>query len=137
MTLPLAVSVSTNVSVDGGGDGEGGGGEGDGGGGLGDGGGGLGDGDGGCDGEGGVEGGEGGEALGQVPEPQLEPYPAEVKAEVPAHAQRMSSWLASERESALCQVETRAEDLGWEAGVWQATAFSVQGRALLQMWGGA
>jgi len=97
-------------------------------------------------GEGAGEGGEGGEVSvsrrrarrsSQVPEPQLEPWPAEAKAEVPAHAQRMSSLLASEREFALCRVETRVDDVGREAGGWQATASSVQGRARLHMWGTA
>ena len=37
---------------------------------------------------------------GQVPGAQLEPKPAEAKAEVPAHAQRMSSLLAADKEDA-------------------------------------
>ena len=67
-------------------------------------------------GEGAGEGGEGGEVSvsrrrarrsSQVPEPQLEPWPAEAKAAVPAHAQRMSSLLAADKEFAPCRVERR------------------------------
>ena len=74
----------------GGGEGHGGGGEGRGGGGEG----------GGCGGL----GGKGGGAGGQLPGPQLESWPALVKTEVPAHAQRMSSLLASDKEDAPCRV---------------------------------
>ena len=49
---------------------------------------------------------------GQVPGPQLEPYPAEAKAVVPAHAQRMSSLLVLDREFASCRVERRAYGAG-------------------------
>ena len=45
----------------------------------------------------------------QLPGPQLEP---EGKAEVPAHAQRMSSLLAGDKEDALCRVEREACDVG-------------------------
>eukprot|EP00964_Phaeocystis_antarctica_P094001 scaffold60773_cov44-Phaeocystis_antarctica.AAC.4 len=55
---------------------------------------------------------------GQVPGPQLEPYPAEAKAEVPAHAQRMSSLLVLDRECVSCRVARRAyaagRGSGWE-----------------------
>ena len=50
-------------------------------------------------GGGGDDGGAGSDE-GQAPEPQLGPYPAEAKAEVPAHAQRMSSLLAADKEFA-------------------------------------
>ena len=76
----------------------GGGSEGDGGGG--DGGGGEGDGG---NGDGGGEG--------QLPGPQLEPWPAEVKAEVPAHAQRMSRLLAADK-GAPCRVGRRVYEAG-------------------------
>ena len=73
---------------------------------------------------------------GQVPGPQLEPYPAEAKAEVPAHAQRMSSLFVLDREFAFCRVEGRAYGAGQGVGHGGAGgggldggARSVQGRA--------
>ena len=73
---------------------------------------------------------------GQVPGPHLEPYPAEAKAAVPAHAQRMSHLLASDKEFACCRVAWRAYGAGRRAG-WGAggggldsRARSVQGRRL-------
>jgi hypothetical protein len=54
---------------------------------------------------------------GQVPEPQPEPWPAERKAELPTHAQRMSSLFASDKEFADCRVEGRGTcDAGRGAG---------------------
>ena len=77
----------------------------EGGGGLGggsgsEGGGGEGGGSGSSGGVGGGGDGDGGE--GQLPGPQLESYSAEAKAEVPTHAQRMSSLLASDKEGVSC-----------------------------------
>eukprot|EP00964_Phaeocystis_antarctica_P096344 scaffold62657_cov64-Phaeocystis_antarctica.AAC.4 len=71
-----------------------------------EGGGGLGGGSGSEGGGGGGGDGDGGE--GQLPGPQLESYSAEAKAEVPAHAQRISSLLASDKEGVDCRVERRA-----------------------------
>ena len=53
---------------------------------------------------------------GQVPGPHLEPYPAEAKAEVPAHAQRMCSLLVLDREGVPCRVAGRAYGAGQGAG---------------------
>eukprot|EP00964_Phaeocystis_antarctica_P037198 scaffold21248_cov68-Phaeocystis_antarctica.AAC.2 len=101
----------------GGGGGDGGGGDGGGGegGGLGDGGCGLGDSGGGRgDGGAGGDGGDGGE--GQPPDPQ-ERKPALAKAELPAHAQRMSSLLAADKAPAPCRVEKRAMRCGERAAL--------------------
>ena len=43
----------------------------------------------------------------QLPGPQLEPWPAEAKAEFPAHAQRMSSLFAPDKEFAFCRESGR------------------------------
>ena len=94
--VQLGVKVHEAVGGDGGG-GDGGGGEGGGG----DGGGGGGD-----------AGGEG-----QLPGPQLEPWPAEAKAEVPSHAQRMSSLLASDRAFVPCRIERRSVRCGAKCGL--------------------
>ena len=40
-----------------------------------------------------------------------------VKAEVPAHAQRMSSLLASDKEGVSCRVERRAYKAGYRCGL--------------------
>ena len=93
--LPLAFSVSTTSSVEGGG---GGGGD-----------------EGGKGGEGGSKGGEGGEGehapkvaqFGSICAQRYalgaEPY-ASSKAVLPAHAQRMASMLSSDKASAFCPV---------------------------------
>ena len=87
--LPLAFSVSTTSSVEGGG---GGGGD-----------------EGGKGGEGGSKGGEGGEGEHAPKVAQFgsafgpEPY-ALSKAVLPAHAQRMASMLSSDIASAFCPV---------------------------------
>ena len=39
-----------------------------------------------------------------------------MKTELPSHAQRMSSLLATDKESVVCQVERRADDAGRVAG---------------------
>eukprot|EP00964_Phaeocystis_antarctica_P010223 scaffold5611_cov48-Phaeocystis_antarctica.AAC.5 len=63
------------------------------------------------------------------------------KAEVPFHAQRMSSLLASDKEFAFCRVARRAYSevrfAGWEAGGRQAIAVHVacRGGAAIADWG--
>ena len=101
--MPSVMKPAFHKLAGGAGGGSGGGGEG--GGGLGDGGGGEGEGGGGKGGsEGGGVLGDGGSGGGeQAPGPQVELYPAEAKAEVPAHAQRISSLFAPDNEDAPCQ----------------------------------
>eukprot|EP00964_Phaeocystis_antarctica_P155168 scaffold124174_cov48-Phaeocystis_antarctica.AAC.1 len=45
-----------------------------------------------------------------------------MKAELPAHAQRINSLLAWDREDALCRAERKAYDIGARCGLAEARA---------------
>ena len=87
---------------------------------------------------GGLGGGDGGGGDGdaQLPGPQLEPKPAEAKAEVPAHAQRVSSLLASDKEFAPCRVERRAYAIRGERAWGDGSASGVHEDGLTRGYGG-